>query len=129
MVTNRYFTYKTSDKKYKYTLQFDVDYETGIYSERGYTGDYLEIDWRGRLTILTGYSWDGLTGFIDVPDAIEASLVHDALYQLIREKVLPKSYRKRADKIFKEMCINNGVHPTLASTMYRAVRLFGWAFI
>ena len=38
------------------------------------------------LYISKGYSWDGPSGpAIDTPDWIKASLVHDALYQLIRE--------------------------------------------
>ena len=40
----------------------------------------------GTLTIAAGYAWDGASGPIaQGPEVIRASLVHDALYQLMRE--------------------------------------------
>ena len=53
----------------------------------------------GRLIVLRGYAWDGPSGpTIDTKTFMRASVVHDVLYQLLREGKLPPSYRKLADQ-------------------------------
>lgn len=53
----------------------------------------------GRLTVLRGYAWDGPSGpTFDTKSFMRASVVHDVLYQCLREGLLPPSYRKRADQ-------------------------------
>ena len=61
-------------------------------------GDYVRL-LNNRLEIKIGYAWNG-ANFPAKDDEISraASLVHDVLYQLIREGLLPMSYRKAADK-------------------------------
>ena len=94
-----------------------VHYRTGYrhqlvlpYEQRtmllGFTGgnQYVSIDAEGLLTIAAGYAWDGASGpaFND-PSFVRPSLVHDALYQLIREGVLPRTAREFADRLLGEM--------------------------
>ena len=63
--------------------------------------DYIMI-YRGRLTVLARYAWDGAS-FIakDTPTNMRASLFHDALCQLISEGLLDKKYRKYADELLR----------------------------
>lgn len=84
----------------------------------------LHID--SSLSIQKGYEWDGATGYPDVVQIIRASLVHDALYDLIREGVLNKKHRKKADKLFRKICLEDGMGKWQAWRVYSAVRLFGW---
>ena len=59
----------------------------------------------GVLYIGDGYAWDGPSGpALDTRDAMRGSLVHDALYQLIREGLLPSSAREDADKLLRSIC-------------------------
>jgi len=53
----------------------------------------LKADSDGGLLIKAGYSWDGPSGSaIDTKNFMQGSLVHDALYQLLRENILYESY-------------------------------------
>ena len=56
---------------------------------------------------------------------MRGSLVHDALYQLMRLSALDyKVYRKRADEILKEICLEDGMWSFRAWYVYQAVHLF-----
>lgn len=83
----------------------------------------------GVLTFAAGYAWDGASGPI-TQDAtvIRASLVHDGLFQLMREHELSLGFRDDADKLLQTMCKEDGMPSWLAWIVYRAVRTFGGRF-
>ena len=79
----------------------------------------------GCLMIKEGYAWDGASGpAVDTLTFLRGSLVHDALYQLIREGLLPKSFRRAADSLLRDICIEDGMSRVRAWYVYRAVRWF-----
>lgn len=85
---------------------------------------------RGVLHLLAGYAWDGPSGpALDTKDFMRASLVHDALYQLMREGHLPMEWRKSADQIMHYICLEDGMLPFRAWYVYQAVRLFGGQYM
>lgn len=111
-------------RAYKYNLHSDVEFETGLSVENPTDLGFLAIDATGKLTIRKGYSWDGPSGpAIDTRDFMRGSLIHDALYQLMRERVLPQSARKRADEILRDICIQDGMSEVRAWWVYNAVSL------
>ncbi len=113
-------------RKYKYNLHSDFKYSTGIKVDASKDLGYLKIDSDGELLIKTGYSWDGPSGpTIDTKNFMQGSLVHDALYQLMREGVLPQHLRKKADKILREVCIEDGMSKVRAWWVYQGVRIGG----
>ena len=113
-------------RKYKYNLHCDVTYPTGISVENPKSFDLLEIDADGNLLIKAGYSWDGPSGpTLDSKNFMRGSLIHDALYQLMREGVLPPYLRKKADEILRDVCIEDGMSRIVARGVFRAVRIFG----
>ena len=113
-------------RKYKYNLHLDLEYETGIEVEEPRSLSLLEITSDGRLIIRKGYSWDGPSGpTIDTKNFMQGSLIHDALYQLMRELVLPQSDRKRADEILRDVCLKDGMSKFRAWYVYKAVRALG----
>jgi len=59
----------------------------------------------GRVIIRKGYSWDGVSGPVrDRPGNLMASLLHDALYQLMREGLVPSKLWAVADgEYFKQL--------------------------
>ena len=71
-----------------------------------------------------GYAWDGPSGpTIDTRNFMRGSLVHDALYQLMREEHLDKeTYRKPADQLLRDMCREDGMWSIRAWWVYLAVR-------
>lgn len=88
--------------------------------------EYLLLDREGMLTIRTGYAWDGASGpAVDTPTILRGSLVHDALYQLIRLGLVEPAYRRLADTIFLEICREDGMSTIRRFWVFRAVRWFG----
>ena len=54
-----------------------------------------------------------------------ASLVHDAMYQLIRVGKMGEHHREDADTILRELCLKAGMPVWRANYVFWAVRLFG----
>lgn len=112
-------------KGYKYKLYFQYSINIGIKDYTIYT-EYLTLLKDGLLLIKQGYCWDGPSGpTIDTLDFMRGSLVHDALYQLIRENLLPVEFKISADKLLKEMCIEDGMSELRANYVFSGVNLFG----
>jgi len=113
-------------RKYKYNLKSDLEYETGIQLGEPKSDKFLGISTTGTLQIKKGYSWDGPSGpTIDTKTFMQGALIHDALYQLMREGILPQEARKRADVILRDVCIEDDMFPFCAWVVYYAVRIFG----
>jgi len=57
---------------------------------------------------------------------MRASLVHDVLYQLMRHKYLTaKKHKDKADKLFKKICIEDGVPRVTAQIYYLGLKIGG----
>ena len=113
-------------RKYKYNLHSEFEYSTGIKVDKPKDLGYVKIDSNGKLEIKKGYSWDGPSGpTIDTKNFMQGSLVHDALYQLMREGVIAQDQRKKADDILRKICIKDGMSVIRAWWVYKGVRLCG----
>ncbi len=97
-----------------------------IWSKPKILTDYINL-YKGDLTIYHGYAWDGPSGpTIDTKNFMRGSLVHDALYQLIREDFLKESvYRKLSDEVLRKICIEDGMWRLRACWVYYGVRFGG----
>lgn len=85
----------------------------------------LRLSREGKLLVLDGYAWDGPSGpAIDTTNFMRGSLVHDVLYQLIRLGQLDSSWRDHADKILRELCIEDGMSTVRAWWVYTSVKSF-----
>jgi hypothetical protein len=58
---------------------------------------------------------------------MRGSLVHDALYQLIRERRMKERYREHADLILRKICLEDGMNKFRAWYVYLGVRWGGAA--
>ena len=81
----------------------------------------------GHLDIAAGYAWDGASGpAVNTKNWLRASLVHDALYQLMRSEQLDHSrYRLVVDQIMLEMLLEDHMWGPRARAAFWAVRRFG----
>lgn len=118
--------------KYKYAVLDEVEYQTGInidvhrVSVYNSGREYAAIERNGKLTIYPDYMWDGPSGpTIDTDNWMDASLVHDALYQMMRRNLIPFMFRKKADRLMRRMCIEAGMSRFRANYSYFFVRVFG----
>ena len=129
--------------KYKagYKYQLTEDYQVFVPIFKDVRTDFLELK-KGILTIKKGYAWDGPSGPVKaIAEILEkipligkwlyrkylksfmrGSLVHDALYQLMRYGLLDQSYREAADWTLREICLEDGMGKTRAWWVYHGVR-------
>ena len=102
---------------YKNQLVEDEVFEdTGIESEVDIKTDLISLTRAGKLTVRRWYAWDGasgptidrgFTGFLANTD--QASLAHDALYQLMRMGLLPREQRENADIFLDKLLKDAGM--------------------
>ncbi len=118
---------------YKYVTAAVETYETAIETEALHAFSHGEMSPTGRLTIKKGYAWDGPSGpIIATASVMRGSLVHDCLYQLLRETDFgaPETHdrrRKMVDEILYKICIEDGMWRWRAKWILAAVRKAGGA--
>jgi len=124
MATRRYIRYRSD---YKHQLAEDYVVDIPVLPNADIQAEFIELDIIGRMTVKAGYAWDGPSGpVIDTEENMRASLVHDALYQLMRQGHLKAhTWRRTADQLFRDMCKEDGVSSVTANVWYRALRRFG----
>ena len=111
---------------YKYQLAEDYAVDVGIRPEKIMRSAFLALSPAGILTIRKGYAWDGPSGpAIDTKNFMRGSLVHDALYQMIRQRKIALDYRKAADKLLQAICLEDGMSAIRAWWVYEGVRYGG----
>lgn len=85
---------------YKYQLAADYRIRIRIAVKEAIKTEFIELDLDGNLLIRSGYAWDGPSGpTMDTKNSLRGSLVHDALYQLMRMELLGQECRQDADDI------------------------------
>lgn len=123
-MSNQFIQYRDG---YKYQLAFEYQIKINIKPKLDINIQFVKLDTQGYLIIADGYAWDGPSGpVIDTDENLRASLVHDALYQLMRYKKLnAKDHKDKADKIFKNICIEDGVNRAIAHAYYLVLKAGG----
>ena len=113
---------------FKYQLVKDYHCIISIKPKQVISTTYISLTKQGLLTIRQGYAWDGPSGpSIDTKTFMRGSLVHDALYQLMRSSLLHPARRLEADKILKKICLEDGMCSFRAWYVYEALRWEGSA--
>ena len=117
---------------YKYTTAESFTVFLPLFLIDRFRTDFAHLSC-GKLNISAGYAWDGASGPTwDTPATMVPSLVHDVLYQGIREGLLPASRRFDADLTFYRLMRErtSGFWGHLrAFYFFAGVRLGGWLSI
>jgi hypothetical protein len=116
--------YYTRGYSYKLVKQFKIKVPIRVNAE----SKFIHLR-DGTLTIDEGYTWDGPTGSPDLDKEMRASLVHDALYELVRNGHLSKDLIPEMNKIFEEIDLEDGDGGFRAEFMYRFENVVGKLFI
>ncbi len=116
---------------YEVAVDFDVDCDTG----------YISLD-KQTLKIKKNYCWDGSSipfkkilrfASLGIYNADryckEASLVHDAFCQLIREGLMSMSFKYKVDMYYRNMCILGGLSVKRADFRFEKLRKYGDKFV
>lgn len=116
-------------KGYKYQLKETVVIQTALLPlVPCVIQGFILLNTDGKLYIYKGYAWDGVTHGIDFKFAMIASLVHDALFQLMQEGLLPLSFVHLANLEFRKLMIISNAPKFIAELYYQAVDHFGVSF-
>jgi len=116
---------------YKYWLAEEYQVKVSIIPENNVPTDkttksFIELNTDGVLVIKKGYAWDGPSGpTIDTPSFMRGSLVHDALYQLLRREDIEQKWRDEADEELRRICREDGMSRIYSNWVHWAVRKFG----
>ena len=109
---------------YEYSLYIPLTPASILTENDGWVTLYPD----GRLTFLAYYAWNGpsVPPFVKInKDSMRPSLIHDGLYQLMRQgKLDRKRYRLWVDKLFRGHLLEDGMSKIRAALWYKAVRLF-----
>lgn len=100
---------------------------------------YIALYTNGVLKIRAGYAWNGADVIPDDDGNMLASLIHDALYQLMRVAytdngnrpmagIVRRTFRKQADILFRDLYIQNGGRVLWVWVCYLVLRIVGWLF-
>ena len=109
---------------FKYQLAEDYIIQTGLYGHE-VDEDFFSLTKDGLLTIKKGYAWDGASGpALDTDTIMRGSLVHDVLYEMLRKQLIDERYRKYADLLFKQICLEDGMNEFRADCIFKAVDVF-----
>lgn len=113
---------------YKYQLIADYFHVLGINFDNVEPFELGFIKWNPSvLLIKKGYAWDGPSGLaIDTKDFMRGSLVHDALYQCMRQGKIDLTHKDACDKELQRICEEDGMADFRAWYVYEAVRIFGY---
>jgi hypothetical protein len=122
-MTKPFIKYKSG---YKYQLVEECKVKVSVMPKNNIKTDFLELNTEGTLIIKNGYAWDGPSGpTIDTPNFMRGSLVHDALYQLLRNELIDEKWRDEADEELRRICLEDGMSKIRARWVYIAVRKWG----
>ena len=110
-------------KGYKYQTVCDYTVATGLTLPKSFVTRWVILSENGILTIRSGYAWDGPSGpTFDTLTFMRGSLIHDALYQLMRMGRLSQEYRGAVDRLLQRICIEDGMCQIRAWWVYQGVR-------
>ena len=110
---------------YEYKMLVNLGYTSNIIPPKPIDEPYYSLDENGIITAKQGYCWDGATGGIDTPNFMRGSLFHDICCQMINEGRLPRSYRKKCDKLLYKILREDGMNIIRAKwVVYNSVRAY-----
>jgi hypothetical protein len=109
---------------YKYQLSRDFEIDLNLFApfpklDSDVMNDFTYLSKDGLMRLRFGYAWDGCSGPTrDDKTNMRNGLIHDGGYQLMREGLIPLSYRPYFDKLLELVGIDDGM-PEARAWLYR----------
>jgi len=104
------------------TIQTTATYHrrVEVHGERG----RAVLTLSGEIQVSAAFGWDGPSGpAIDTASFMRASLAHDVLYWFMREGALPQGFRATADRVMRELALEDGMPRWRAWYTWAGVRI------
>ncbi len=83
----------------------------------------------GTLFCLEGFTWNGSNLITNNNRNKRGSMFHDCLYSYFSRKLLSTKYRVTADKMYRDILIEDGTSKVWAWLQYLGIRVLGWMWI
>ena len=125
--------------KLKNSIKMDVNLPNIVQDKDSLAYRYITLTEDGELRVYHDYCWNGSSvpgkkiwkrfGWNSDKYCKVASLVHDALCQLIRLGYLSMSYKEVVDELYRKMCIAGGMGKKQANIRYWFLRKFGDRYV
>lgn len=91
-----------------YQVVADYWFQTSLRPSKNIITPRLHLLSDGRMFILEGYCWDGVTGAIDRKTNMRAGCSHDGLSQLSRMRLIPFQWWPKLDDEFRRILEKDG---------------------
>jgi hypothetical protein len=109
---------------YKYQSKDHFFIKMGFSPEKDIITEYGFFLATGWIGIRKDYAWDGASGpTYDSKNSMIGSMVHDLLYQIMRDGLLKRSFRKKADLAIYYLVRRDGMNYFRAKYWYAGVRV------
>lgn len=106
-----------------YQLHRSYHQDVKIFPGTAVIAEFISLSQTGLLIIKSGFVWDGSSGpTVQTKSTMRGSLVHDALYELMRKELLAQTWRYRADVVIRDNCLEDGMWKWRAKLWFRALR-------
>ncbi len=118
--------YKSKTRNLYFLDEDSISIQTDI---KGYSiqFDFIELTSEGLLTLYKNYQWNGSTFVQDTNMCMRSSAFHDALCRLISKNIIPISFKINADKLYYNLCRDDGMSWIQAKIRYIGLR--GYSYI
>jgi hypothetical protein len=111
---------------YKYQLHEPYTTRVSIFPPATTHNEYVLLKPDGEMIFAKGYAWDGCSGPTwDDKTNMRAGLIHDGLYNLMRDRKLDCGWRETADDELRRICQEDGMSWVRAWYYHKAVRMAG----
>ena len=102
---------------YRYQLTRDYTVFTGIMLPETVAYEFFTLTADGYCKVRHGFSWDGASGpTFDSKSSMRPSLIHDCYCQAAKDgRINYKTFAPEYNRVFKEMCIEDGMWGLRAS--------------
>lgn len=110
---------------YKYQLVEDVEFFVEALIGYEFTLPFITVK-DGYVTAHAGYAWDGASGpTIDTNSSMAASLIHDILYQAMRNGKIDSTFQEVADHVLEVIAIGDNMFSWRAKAWRKVLGWFG----
>lgn len=116
-------------KGFKIQLEEDMSVKTDIKPERRikyarHGHNLITLAVGGKLTVHAGYASDLASGpTFNTKSTRRGAVFHDAIYELLRQRLLNQEWIITADKMLIDICKDDGMYSWRAWYWYKGLRL------
>lgn len=110
----------------KYVTAKRHAYQTKVFPDNDIFTQFVTLLTCGVLLIDVGYAWNGANVVVDRRTNMRASLIHDALVQLIQDGKLDQKHKRDVDEEYYGVCRDDGMWLIPAWVEFGGVQLHSW---